>query len=400
MTLNVANCAHILARARLRSLSRVCPLTEAIRLRGFHATPPCLEAADLLAEDVGACKRVILNRPHALNALNLGMLRRIAHNYEDCKRKSDRVVIIKGSGNKAFCAGGDIRALYAAGKCGDWDGLPRTFFREEFQLNYLIRSRVFPHVAILDGIVMGGGVGLSVHGQYRICTENALFAMPETAIGFFVDVGGSLFLSRLGPLGMYLALTGARLKGAQLVEAGIATHFIPSAKLPEVESRLANTPPELVDRLLKNYVAPYDVAGSDMIRRRRVIDKCFDKSSVEEISEALERAITDEAMEESRVWCRKTLDTLNYMSPTSLKVSHRQLMTGPQLDYAACFKMEFRIAWTFMKQDSDFLEGVRAAVIDKDRKPNWSPARLVDVSKEQVDAYFAQIGSHELHLPK
>jgi len=306
-------------------------------------------------------------------------------------------MLIRGAGNKAFCAGGDVVALYNAGKSGRvQDAL--TFFREEYRLNYLISKTSRNYIAWLNGITMGGGVGLSVHGRTRIATENSLFAMPETAIGFFPDVGGSHFLSRLpGELGTYLALTGARLKGADLVHAGIANHYAPSHAYVNLINKLNDNHQRevAVNNAIASVTVDYDeLPPFTLAPHLPTIERCFKYDTVEEIIEALK------AEKDDVEFAQQTLKTLSHLSPLSLKVTLMQVRMGATQDLAECLKMEYRMASHFM-QDSDFYEGVNKMLISKDRtkRPQWKHASLKDVSDKEVERFFgAPFESDELEL--
>jgi len=230
---------------------------------------------------------------------------------------------------------------------------------------------------------MGGGVGLSIHGHFRIATENTLFAMPETGIGFFPDVGGSYFLSRLsGALGTYLALTGHRLKGEDAVTAGVATHYVPSSSLPELEAQLSkinSKSTELVNNTIQNFAKPVYKETASFAIHKKVIDEVFSLNTVEEILEALERHKSE--------FTSEIINTLLKMSPSSLKVTLRQMREGKKLDFKSCFVMEYKLSQGFM-ENHDFFEGVRAQLVDKDRKPKWNPIKLEDVTGSMVDSYF------------
>lgn len=351
-------------------------------------------AADsgVLLEHGTASSLVTLNRPKALNALNMNMVRHLTPAYRSWLDKNEpRVVVMKGAGGKAFCAGGDIRAIYD----GKQEGQPLSeltrFFNEEYVLNQLIAGMPahMPHVALLNGITMGGGVGLSVHGRYRVATDNSVFAMPETAIGFFCDVGGSFFLPRLpGSIGMWLALTGARLKGADLYHAGIATHFVKSDRFEDLQERLLAVEGPELPRQIEAILAEFNDdaveagSGNTIAAHRDAIERCFSAESVEEIFARLE-------VDGDKGWAEKVLKTMHNMSPTALKVVHRQLREGAQRDIAACFQMESIMAEEFMRRD-DFFEGVRAVLVDKDRNPRWQPTELSSVTAADVDRYFTK----------
>ncbi|KAG2381806.1 hypothetical protein C9374_006190 [Naegleria lovaniensis] len=338
---------------------------------------------------------ITLNRPKALNSLNLEMVRELTPRYEQLSSANDpcKIIILKGAGDKAFCAGGDIKAIY--------ESKDPKFFAEEYQLNYLIGTLYEKHkkvqIAFLNGITMGGGVGLSVQPDtIRIATEKTVFAMPETAIGFFCDVGGSYFLPRIPikGLGMYLALTGARLKGEQCVVAGVATHFVPSDKLGELEELVVKlsrdthngfvSPQMIGNEITKHFPQEQYLNTShakSFLHHEKEIS-LFDPSvnpTVHDIVEGLKKLNTHHA--------EHTLKTLEQMSPTSLRVVHRQLRMGAVLGYKECFDMELGIA-KHMMFGHDFFEGVRALLVDKDKNPKWNPATLEQVKKKEIDAYF------------
>ena len=330
----------------------------------------------------GGIGRVHLNAPGTFNALSKRMCVVFRQALLDwAADDAVQAVVVTGAGERAFCAGGDIRALYAAWRAGDPD--LGEFFWHEYRLDHAVHSFPKPYVALIDGIVMGGGAGIAVHGSHRIMTERALFAMPETGIGLFPDVGATAFLRRCpGALGMYLALTGARLKAADAIHAGIGTHFVPSSGLAGLERRLAAVDPgggaAAVDALIAEAAAS---PGPVQIREHaRVIDRCFGAPSVPAIIAALE--------DEDGYFAIEAVDELRAKSPTSLLVTHRQLHQADGLGWKEIIRREYRMARAFL-EGHDFFEGIRAAVIDKDRRPRWDPARLEDVSEEAVAAYFA-----------
>ena len=316
---------------------------------------------------------VMLNRPRALNALTLPMIEamdaRLAAWATD---PGVDVVVVRGAGERAFCAGGDVRAIWQAGK--DGDPLTRDFFRAEYRLNRRIKTFAKPYVALIDGVTMGGGVGVSVHGSYRVATERTLFAMPETRIGLFPDVGASHVLPRLeGKLGLYLGLTGARLKAADALHAGIATHYVESAQLPGVEAALADG-----DVTLAGLTS--DPGPAPLAKHRAVIDRCFAGVTVEGIMAALE--------DEGGDWAATVLAALRAASPTSLKITVEELRRGAKLDFDGSMSMEFRLSQACLARHDSY-EGIRAALIDKDNAPSWQPASLADVNAELVAAHFA-----------
>lgn len=297
----------------------------------------------------------------------------------------------KGAGDKAFCAGGDVVAIAKAGKSGG--SLTADFFRDEYQLDYRLAHMRLPHVALMDGITMGGGVGLSVHSSHRVVTERTMFAMPETAIGFFPDVGGAHFLPRLdGRLGLFLALTGHRLKAGDVLYSGVGTAYVPSARLPELERALAEVP-EATDAAVAEVIesfAELPEGPPAIIERRADIDRLFASDNVAEVLAALD---ADGAA--GNEWAEKTAATIRRMSPASCVVSALQLAEGAKLDLAECLKMEYRISQRFMEGD-DFYEGIRAVLIDKDNAPVWPS----EIATTDAHAYLARLPDDaELVLP-
>lgn len=344
------------------------------------------EDAEVLFERRGAAGIVTLNRPKALNALTLGMVRAIHPKLiEWADDARVQCVVVEAAGDKAFCAGGDIRALYDWGRAGDPTAL--DFWREEYKLNTFIKRYRKPYVALMDGINMGGGVGVSVHGSHRVATEKLTFAMPETGIGLFPDVGGTYFLPRCpGETGMYLGLTGTRLKAADAIYAGIADAYVPSVRLETLKDRLAGgTDPRAALHEVVEEEGPAPLASM-----QNEIGAHFSKGSVAEILSSL-RADGGE-------WATKTADTIETKSPTSTLVAFRQIREGATLDFEDCMKLEYRLIERFVK-GHDFYEGVRAVVLDKDQAPKWRPATLAEMTAGDVDEYFAPLGVNELTLP-
>ncbi len=341
--------------------------------------------AEVIFERVGALGVITLNRPEALNALTLGMCHAIESQLHAWRNDAAvKAVAIKGAG-RAFCAGGDIRALYDLGLARD--EYPYRFYHDEYRLNALIKHYKKPYIALLNGIVMGGGVGVSVHGAHRIVSENLRFAMPETGIGLFPDVGGSYFLSRCpGALGLFLALTGTRIGPADALYCGIATAYVPAARFGDLEAALANA--ENIEAVIARFSqTPPETPA--LAQHRARIDRIFSHDSVEEIVEAL--------LWEGDGWATQTRTAILGKSPISSKVAFRQLREGAKLDFNACMQMEYRLANRFI-EGRDFYEGVRATVIDKDGAPHWSPDTLAGISTADVDAYFAPLGARELIL--
>ncbi|XP_062259170.1 3-hydroxyisobutyryl-CoA hydrolase, mitochondrial isoform X2 [Platichthys flesus] len=375
----------VLTSCRLRSLCRLQ------RIQG-HMMSSHVEAGVLL-EKVGRAGVITLNRPKVLNALNLPMIRQIYPQLKTWENDNDTdLVIVKGAGGKAFCAGGDIRAVTEAGKVGD--PLAQDFFREEYILNEAIGSYRKPYIALIDGITMGGGVGLSVHGRFRVATEKTLFAMPETAIGLFPDVGGGYFLPRLqGRLGLFLALTGFRLRGRDVHKAGVATHFVESEKIPELEKELVDLKSpsaEDISRVLDTYQNQSRLDSEKpfaLHKHMSDIDRLFSSSSVEGIIQNLKA--------DSSEFAKKQAETLSKMSPTSLKLTFRQLQEGAALSLRDVLVMEYRLGQACMR-GCDFYEGVRAVLVDKDQSPKWSPSTLEEVSEQSVEQCFSSLGDKDL----
>ncbi|VAW13720.1 3-hydroxyisobutyryl-CoA hydrolase [hydrothermal vent metagenome] len=322
---------------------------------------------------------ITLNRPGALNALTLNMVRRMDRVLRDWAG-DDAVerVIIQAAPGRAFCAGGDIRAIYDWGRAGDPDLL--RFYFEEYRLNRLIKRYPKPYIAMIDGIVMGGGVGVSVHGSHRVVSSESLFAMPETGIGFFPDVGGSYFLPRCpGQSGLFLGLTGTRIKPADMLWAGIATHLVPSAGFDELTAELAGA--DDVEAVLAARRDTTDPT-SNLSTVTDEIDEFFSGENLEAILHGLVASASE--------FGQKTAHALVSKSPTSLGVVFRQLTEGRALDFEACMKLEFRLVSRFVA-GHDLYEGIRAVVIDKDGAPKWRPAKLEEVTPEAVAAYFAPL---------
>ncbi|KAG8229678.1 hypothetical protein J437_LFUL010267 [Ladona fulva] len=381
----VSNAKMVIQLMQKHSMSLIRSSLKVVALNGIR----CLSSStdEVIFQTKNKIGIVTLNRPKALNALNLSMIRKIHPLLKEWENEMS-MVIIKGSGDKAFCAGGDVRAVTEAGKKGE--SLTKDFFREEYMLNSLIGTYHIPYVAFIHGITMGGGVGLSVHGQYRVATEKTLFAMPETAIGLFPDVGGSYFLPRMGgKLGLYLALTGHRLKGIDVLRAGVATHYVDSSRLQDLEKDLVQSknPESEVPQILRKYTNEHD-KGQPFSLQPHVekINKYFSATSVEGIFQALEK--------DSSEWSQQTLKTLQKMSPTSMKVTLKQLEEGSTKNLQECLAMEYRLTQRFCA-DHDFYEGVRAVLVDKDNSPKWKPNKLEDVSSSKVSSFFENLPEKE-----
>lgn len=343
------------------------------------------DEVEVLFERRGALGLITLNRPKALNALTHGMCVAMKQQLDRwAKDEAVKSVAIRGAGDRAFCAGGDIRVLYESGKAKTPYAL--EFYRDEYVLNAAIKRYPKPYVALIHGIDMGGGVGVSVNGSHRIAGETMVFAMPETGIGLFPDVGGSYFLPRCpGEIGMFLGLTGMRLKTADSLSAGIATDFIPMTRWDTLLAALADgTAADAAIADVKDIVP-----DTFLSEHRGAIDRIFAMGSVEEILAALDAEHED--------WTGDIAETIRTKSPTSLKIAFRQIREGRKLEFDDCMKMEYRMVNRIVA-GHDFYEGVRAVIIDKDNAPKWQPSELSGVSQADVDAYFAPLGERELKL--
>jgi enoyl-CoA hydratase len=348
---------------------------------------------EILFNRRGTVGLITLNRPKALNAVTPNMVRLLASQLKDWARDPAVTrVVISAAGERAFSAGGDIRALYEIGRAGHYDEM-LIFWREEYALNALINRYPKPYVALIDGIVMGGGVGISVHGSHRVAGDRFQFAMPEVGIGFFPDVGATWFLPRMpGELGSYCALTGERFNAADGIAAKIATHRVASAKFPDLVDALCGA--VSVDALLGTFAQPAD--GAPIATRRATIDRLFTGDRVEDILAALDREGAEGGADAE--FAGKTAAVMRTKSPTSLKLALAQVRAGQELTFDACMRTEFRIVSRII-HGHDFYEGVRAVIVDKDNVPKWRPATLAEVAREEIERYFAPLGKGELDLP-
>ncbi len=344
--------------------------------------------SEILFARRGAAGLITLNRPQALNAVTLGMVRALTVQLEDWRNDpAVRRIVVTAAGGKAFSAGGDIRALYDAGTSGRHAEM-LSFYGEEYVLNTVIKHYPKPYVSLIDGICMGGGVGLSAHGSHRVAGDRYLFAMPEVGIGFFPDVGATWFLPRMpGELGAYCALTGDRFGAADGVAAGIATHRVASARFAELSEALCGTVP--VDAILAAFA---ESAGeAKFAPHRATIDRLFASDRVEDILAALDA--------DQGEFARKAAATIRAKSPTALKVALAQVRRGRNLAFEACMATEFRIVSRVI-HDRDFYEGVRAVIVDKDNAPKWQPASLAEVSDAEVERHFAPLPGGEWLPPE
>jgi enoyl-CoA hydratase len=332
----------------------------------------------------GRVGHLSLNRPSAIHALNLAMCQAMISALQGWASEDEvEVVLLDHSEGRGFCAGGDIRMLAESGALeGPKKGKEaRQFFHTEYQLNHLMHEYQKPIIAFMDGITMGGGVGISQPAQYRVATENTRFAMPETGIGLFPDVGGGWYLPRLeGRVGQFLALTGARLDGAECLALGLATHYLPSENLADAKERIAANPERIAGILGDLSATPPEARITANIDK---INKHFASDSYEEILASLDGDDSD--------WAAKERGTLGTKSPQTCKVALRQLKEGAAMpDFAAQMKQEYAIGARVV-QMHDFIEGVRAVIIDKDHEPKWNPATPEEMTDEMLDAIFAPL---------
>jgi enoyl-CoA hydratase len=355
---------------------------------------------DILFGREGNVATVTLNRPHALNAFTLDMYRR----FDPMLRAwaddpGIRAVLIRGAGERAFCAGGDVRAIYEAGRGISGDrALTAVFFREEYELIGRIHRYPKPYVAIIDGITMGGGAGVSVNGAYRIATERTMLAMPETGIGLFPDVGATRFLNLCpGQLGRYLGLTGARVGAEDAVYCGFATHFVPGERISALIAALAQTDRQEhpVEQILAGFAA--DPGPAPIARHLPAIDRCFAGTTVEAILDALEREAAAGGGGPDAEWAAATRAGLLTKSPTSLKITLHQLILGRGFNIEEALILEYRLTQHVMA-GHDFYEGVRAVLVDKDQQPRWDPPTLAGVDDATVESYFAPLGENEIRF--
>ena len=332
-----------------------------------------------------------LNRPEANNVMSFAMVKGLYRHFtEFAADPSVEAIVIRGEG-RAFCPGGDVEAIAGTTPGPAFERLRRDYFATEYRLNREICGCHKPVVAFIDGMTMGGGCGLSLHGSHAIATERTTLSMPEMAIGHFPDAGGTLFLNRLpGEMGVYIAMRGLRLNGADALAVGLATHFIPAARLPEALDALAAAPNlnrERVTAILDRFRG--EPGKTALPERAARIDALFGGATVEEIVAALECA--------SENWARAALEALKHGSPTSLKVALRQLRDGRSLTAEEALRVEYRIAVRITARD-DFREGVRATLVEKDFSPRWRPDRLENVSDQDVARIFAPLQPDEPEL--
>ncbi len=348
---------------------------------------------DLIARREGSAGIVRLNRPKAINAVTLEMFRDIDKALDAFEADPQvAVIVLEGAGERGLCAGGDIRALWESSKVnGD---LGKVLWREEYILNARIEKFPKPYVAFMDGIVMGGGVGLSAHSSHRVVTERTKLAMPEVGLGFFPDVGGTWLLSRApGEIGTYFGLTGQTMNGPDAIHARFADAVVPPAKLPALREVLTKVRPGTASNEVKALIEGFATGekAGPVAALQPQIDALFAHDRMEDIVAALKR--------EGSEFAQKTLKTLAEKSPRGMVVTLKLLRLARNAStLEQCLVREYRAALEVFRSD-DFREGVRAAVIDKDRNPKWSPPDIGDVTPEMVAPYFAEIGADELKFP-
>ncbi len=342
---------------------------------------------EVLFTQEGQIGLITLNRLSALNALSLPMIHALQQQLELWKNDSAiKAVVIRAVPGNAFCAGGDIRWLYNSGRSEHSEQM--QFFWHEYRLNHYIHNLGKPYIALMDGITMGGGVGISLHGSHSVASEQFVFAMPETGIGFFPDIGASHLLTRCpGALGTYLGLTGNRIGALDALKAGLIKYIVPSEQMKElldvlINADLSEDSYARVDQCINEYIVP-DIEN-DASQIKPLIDVCFSEPTVEEIMASLAKR--------DGIWSEGVYNTLAQKSPLSLKITLAQLQKAKGISLAECLKMDFDLVSHFMR-DSDFYEGVRSLLIVKDKKPNWKPSRLDLVSENMVVNYFERFHS-------
>lgn len=344
--------------------------------------------SDLIVTTGGAVGRIRLNRPKALHALTTGMCQGILDALEQWRGdEAVRCVIIDHAEGRGFCAGGDIRMLAGSGASDGAEA--RAFFHTEYRMNHRLFAYVKDTVAFMDGVTMGGGVGVSQPCRYRVATENTRLAMPETGIGLFPDVGGGWYLSRLpGRIGQYLALTGARLDGAEALALGLATHYLPAARLEEAKARILADPAAIAAALSG---LAEEAPAAKLTAQREVIDRLFASDELEEVLATLQA--------DGGAFARDTLATLATKSPQAMKVSLKLLKDAAGMaTFADEMRQEYAVACRVV-QRPDFGEGVRALIVDKDNAPRWEPATVEGVSDHMIDRIFAPLPEDEAWTP-
>ncbi|XP_010659001.1 probable 3-hydroxyisobutyryl-CoA hydrolase 3 [Vitis vinifera] len=361
------------------------------------------EPNQVLFEESSYARKMILNRPHKLNSLTYEMISQISRNLEVYENDHlVKILILKGQG-KAFCAGGDVVGILLSIINGHWSFGAR-FYKKQLTLDYLIATSTKPLVSLINGIVMGGGAGLSMNSMFRVVTENTVFAMPEGQIGLFPDVGASYFLSRLsGSFGEYLGLTGARLDGSEMLACGLATHFVLSKDLLLLEnalSEVASSDALTISRVISAFSSKISLKKDSAFRRLETINKCFSKGTVEEILSTLENEVVN-----GDKWIVHAISSMKSASPTSLKIFLKLIREGRTKELKDCLIQDYTIVCHLIRRtfNRDFIEGSRAKLFEKDKQPKWEPSKLELVSDEMVDQYFQKVDDADweyLQLPE
>ncbi|EMD38215.1 hypothetical protein CERSUDRAFT_113364 [Gelatoporia subvermispora B] len=372
------------------------------------SSTPVPDEPTVLFESKGCLRKYILNRPKKLNALNGTMLSILRPQIEEWS-KGSLPGIIAGTGvGRGFCAGGDVESVVQHAESPETRPEAIDFFHKEFEMDYILATMPKPYVAVMDGVTMGGGVGLCVNAPFRIATENTMFAMPETKIGYCPDVGASFFLSRVdGHIGTYLALTGNAIDGRAAFFHGFATHYVPSRRIPELLDQLAsleNPTYEVIDGIIEDASAELGAEKSNVLigERRVALDKAFGHSSVEGIIGELRNMAESSANEEVKIWAIETLNTLELRSPTSLKVALAAISSGRVMSLLECLQMELNIATAFCSGASpDFKTGVTAVLVEKSKaRPAWSPASLEEVQDSFIlEQFFNKYSPQNGNVP-
>jgi enoyl-CoA hydratase/carnithine racemase len=350
-----------------------------------------MSEAEILFDVKDGLGVMTLNRPKVLNSLSHGIIlemERVMPEWE--KDPSIKAVVLRGAGDRAFSAGGDVAGLYREMRDNPAGTLRRDFFRDEYIVNRRIYRYAKPWISLIDGINMGGGVGLSAHGSHSVVTEKYLFAMPETTIGLFPDVGGGYFLTRLpGALGTFLALTSYRLKAADAVWAGIAHAFVPSAKIDELQAALGAADlsgpraDEKVDAVIARFQA--DAGEQTLPALMPEIDRCFSAETLQEIVANLKKSNSE--------FAQKQLAALMKLSPLSMAITLEQLRRCANRSFEDTMTIEYRMSQRCMQKGHDFFEGVRALLIDKDQKPHWNPPTIEGVTRALVEEHFKPVSN-------
>ena len=347
-----------------------------------------MKAQEVIVSSGSGCGHVTLNRPKAINALNFDMCRTVIAALQSWEFDPEiAAIIIDHSDGRGFCAGGDLRALYEDLRNGGSEVL--DFFRTEYRMDHLLFTLAKPSACFMDGIIMGGGAGIAMPCRYRVATESTVFAMPETGIGFFPDVGAGWFLSHLPDrIGQWLALTGAKLDGADCLRLGLATHYLPRSELAAVKARIQKAPDELEVILNNASVSP---APARIDETHNDIDRLFEADRIEDIFTLLNA--------DPSPWASEQLAEIFKKSPRSCKVALRALAECRTLtQFSEIMQLEYRVS-SRLARKPDFSEGVRAFIIDKDNNPKWTPSRFEDVGDEEIDAIFVPLPEDEEWTP-